>query len=80
MKKNYATISSYAAVGYYYLFMSIWVQLKNLPHRIEVSTLIDYYVESVEKDIAEEYENQIMENFQENKDDMFLYQCLKSFK
>ena len=34
MKKNYATISSYTAIGYYYLFMGIWVQLKNSPYRI----------------------------------------------
>ena len=34
IKKNYATISSYTAVGYYYLFMSIWAQLKNSPYRI----------------------------------------------
>ena len=51
MKKNYAAISSYTAVGYYDLFVSIWAQMKSSPYRIEINSLIDYYVGNVEKDI-----------------------------
>lgn len=51
MKKNYATLSSYLAIGYYHLFSSIWAQIKSAPYRIEIHKFIDNYVESVEKHV-----------------------------
>ena len=47
---------------------------------MDSEVIIEGYVESIEKDIKEEYRSHLEESFQENKDDVFVYQCLKSLR